>query len=142
MRAAATRSLPSSIRAAPAAEHLHGWNPGRRRQRHHDRSGGECLRNGIQQGHLGTPINPFTLDNYADVFLARLSADGTRIWHTFQNKYSGLSSYGRKVAVALSGEIYVGGYASIGVTTWGFVRKFTAGGAYVQMYELARPPRR
>ena len=97
---------------------------------------GNVFATGSSKATWGTPINPFTLDNYADVFLARLSADGTRIWHTFQNKYSGLSSYGRKVAVALSGEIYVGGDASIGVTTWGFVRKFTAGGAYVQTYEF------
>ena len=97
---------------------------------------GNVFATGSSKATWGTPINPFTLDNYADVFLAKLSADGTRTWHTFQNKYSGLSSYGRKVAVALSGEIYVGGYTSIGVTTWGFVRKFTAGGAYAQMYEF------
>jgi hypothetical protein len=69
----------------------------------------------------GSPINAYSGMN--DVFVAKLSSSGVRLWHTFLG--STHHDYGNGVAVDGSGNVYVTGYS---FNSWGAPLNAHAGG--------------
>ena len=79
----------------------------------------------------GTPVNPHTVPENQDAFLARLDTNGVLQWHTFVGSIDDEDCY--RVAVSGSGNVYVIGE---GRATWGTPVNTYAGGydAFVAMF--------
>jgi hypothetical protein len=92
---------------------------------------GNIYLTGKSRSTWGSPIEPLTLDDYNDVFLAKLDSDAKRIWNTFNNHLSGFQHEGHGLALDSQGNIYVAGWKTY-LYTSAFLLKFNSSGGFVE----------